>query len=126
IDQASDILKYIRDDINAVIVDEIQFLDEKIVKISEQLASKGLRVILGGLDTDFRGEPFEVTAKLIAISEFVNKLTAICVKCGSPATKTQRIVNQKPASYFDPIVVVGAEEQYEPRCRHCHEVIDKN
>lgn len=125
IDQASDVLKYVSDDIHAVIIDEIQFLDLSIVSISEQLAARGLRVILGGLDTDFRGEPFAVTAHAIAVSEFVTKLTAICVVCGSPATKTQRIVDNQPASYHDPIVVVGAQEQYEPRCRHCHQVKDK-
>lgn len=125
IDNAKDILSHIKEDTYAVVVDEIQFLDKEIIPISEHLASRGVRVILGGLDTDFRGETFMITADLMARAEYVTKLTAICVRCGSPATKTQRIVNGKPAHYLDPIVVVGASEAYEPRCRHCHEVFGK-
>ena len=125
IDKAHDILSHLQEDTYAVVVDEIQFLDQEIITISEHLANDGVRVILGGLDTDFRGEPFMITADLMARAEYVTKLTAICVRCGSPATKTQRIVNGKPAHYLDPIVVVGASEAYEPRCRHCHEVFGK-
>lgn len=125
IDKAHDILSHLKEDTYAVVVDEIQFLDQEIITISEHLANGGVRVILGGLDTDFRGEPFMITADLMARAEYVTKLTAICVRCGSPATKTQRIVNGKPAHFLDPIVVVGASEAYEPRCRHCHEVLGK-
>jgi thymidine kinase len=125
IDNAKDILSHIKEDTYAVVVDEIQFLDKEIIPISEHLANRGVRVILGGLDTDFRGETFMITSDLMARAEYVTKLTAICVRCGSPATKTQRIVNGKPAHYLDPIVVVGASEAYEPRCRHCHEVFGK-
>ena len=125
IDKAHDILSHLQEDTYAVVVDEIQFLDQEIITISEQLANDGVRVILGGLDTDFRGEPFMITADLMARAEYVTKLTAICVRCGSPATKTQRIVNGKPAHLLDLIVVVGASEAYEPRCRHCHEVLGK-
>ncbi len=125
IDKAHDILSHLQEDTYAVVVDEIQFLDQEIITISEHLANDGVRVILGGLDTDFRGEPFMITADLMARAEYVTKLTAICVRCGSPATKTQRIVNGKPAHLLDPIVVVGASEAYEPRCRHCHEVLGK-
>ncbi len=82
-------------------------------------------MIVGGLDTDFRGEAFPIVSELLARAEDVTKLTAICVKCGAPATKTQRIINGVPADYNDPIVLVGASEQYEPRCRHCHEVNKK-
>lgn len=120
--KSTDILKYVKSDTYAVVVDEVQFMDEDIVDVSELLANRGIRVILAGLDNDFRGEPFPIMAKLLAKAEFITKLTAICVKCGAPATRTQRIVNGIPASYFDPIVVVGASEAYEPRCRHCHEV----
>lgn len=122
ISKSTDILKYVKSDTYAVVVDEVQFMDEDIVDVSELLANRGIRVILAGLDNDFRGEPFPIMAKLLAKAEFISKLTAICVKCGAPATRTQRIVNGIPASYFDPIVVVGASEAYEPRCRHCHEV----
>ena len=125
IDAAKDILPFISKDTYAVVIDEIQFLDHELIPLSEHLANIGIRVILGGLDSDFRGEPFPVTAEMMARAEFVTKLTAICVRCGSPATKTQRIVNGKPAHYLDPIVVVGAAEAYEPRCRHCHEVLGK-
>ncbi|MDD4303559.1 MAG: thymidine kinase [Bacilli bacterium] len=125
IDAAKDILPFISEDTYAVVIDEIQFLDHELIPLSEHLANIGIRVILGGLDSDFRGEPFAVTSEMMARAEFVTKLTAICVRCGSPATKTQRIVNGKPAHYLDPIVVVGAAEAYEPRCRHCHEVLGK-
>ncbi|HNY74503.1 MAG TPA: thymidine kinase [Bacilli bacterium] len=125
IDAAKDILPFISEDTYAVVIDEIQFLDHELIPLSEHLANIGIRVILGGLDSDFRSEPFAVTSEMMARAEFVTKLTAICVRCGSPATKTQRIVNGKPAHYLDPIVVVGAAEAYEPRCRHCHEVLGK-
>lgn len=78
-----------------------------------------------GLDTDFRAEPFGVMPQLITQAEFITKLTAVCVKCGAPATRTQRIVNGNPARFTDPIIMVGAAESYEARCRHCHEVVDK-
>ena len=76
-------------------------------------------------DTDFRAEPFGVMPRLITDAEFVTKLTAVCMKCGAPATRTQRLVNGKPAQYTDPIIMVGAAEAYEARCRHCHEVVGK-
>lgn len=122
IQYAKEIYKYLDNTYTAVVVDEIQFLDEDIIEVCSDLADKGYRVIVGGLDSDFKGDPFEITAKLMAKAEFVSKLTAICVKCGAPGTRTQRIVNGKPASYYDPIIIVGASQLYEPRCRHCHEV----
>lgn len=125
IKEAKDILKYISSGCYAVAIDEVQFLDDFILDVASTLAASGLRVILAGLDTDFRGEPFEVIGKLVTVAEDVTKLTAICVVCGAPATKTQRIINGKPAHYTDPVIKVGASESYEPRCRHCHEVIKK-
>lgn len=125
IEKASDILKYVKEDTNAIVVDEVQFLDEEIISIANKLADNGVRVILGGLDMDFRGEPFELMGKLLCIAEEVTKLTAICVQCGDPATRTQRIIKGEPASYNDPIILVGATESYEPRCRHCHVVKNK-
>ena len=125
IEKARDILKYVKEDTNAIVVDEVQFLDEEIISIANKLADNGIRVILGGLDMDFRGEPFELMGKLLCIAEEVTKLTAICVKCGDPATRTQRIIKGEPASYNDPIILVGATESYEPRCRHCHVVKNK-
>jgi thymidine kinase len=105
-----------------VAVDEVQFLDRGLLSLVERLAAQGVRVILAGLDLDFRGEPFGLMPELLARAEFVEKLSAICPRCGAPATRTQRLVNGKPARYSDPIILVGAEEHYEPRCRACHEV----
>ncbi|MCQ2795482.1 MAG: thymidine kinase [Bacilli bacterium] len=122
IKKAHEIYKHISYNTDVVIIDEAQFLDIELVDICEKLANEGRRVICAGLDMDFRGEPFEVMAQLLSKAEDVMKLTAICMKCGAPATRSQRIINGKPARYDDPIVVVGAEEAYEPRCRHCHEV----
>jgi len=125
ISRAKQIFDYIDDKTQVVAIDEIQFLDEESVGICDYLAGKGIRVIVSGLDKDFRGEPFSFMPKLLAIAEYVTKLTAICVKCGEPATRTQRIVNGKPAKYLDPIVMIGAEESYEARCRSCHKVYRK-
>ena len=125
INKAAEILKEIKADTQVVVIDEVQFFDADIVDICEYLADKGIRVIVAGLDKDFRGEPFGVMPQLLTRAEFVTKLTAVCTKCGAPATRTQRLVNGKPASFNNSIVLVGAVEHYEPRCRHCHEVFDK-
>lgn len=122
IETAQDILKYVDHDTEAVVIDEVQFLDHEIIHVVEELANRGIRVIVAGLDRDFRGEPFQNMPELLALAEDVTKLTAICMRCGAPATRTQRLVNGEPASYDDPIIIVGASESYEPRCRHCHEV----
>lgn len=122
ISQAKEIFEYVDEHTDVVAIDEVQFLDEEAVKICEFLADKGVRVIVSGLDREFRGEPFTFMPRLLAIAEYVTKLTAVCVKCGAPATRTQRIVNGKPARYNDPIVLIGAEESYEARCRRCHKV----
>jgi len=125
ISYARQIFDYVDESTDVVAIDEIQFLDEEAVAICEYLASRGKRVIVSGLDKDFRGEPFSFMPKLLAIAEYVTKLTAICVCCGIPATRTQRMVNGKPARYNDPIVLIGAEESYEARCRSCHKVYRK-
>lgn len=122
---ARSILDFVKDDTDVVAIDEIQFFDEDVLLVCDYLARKGLRVMAAGLDTDFRAEPFGVMPRLITDAEFVTKLTAVCMKCGAPATRTQRLVNGKPAQYSDPIIMVGAAEAYEARCRHCHEVIGK-
>ena len=123
--KASQIMEYVKRDTDVVAIDEIQFLDEEAVDICEYLANKGVRVIVSGLDRDFRGEPFSFMPKLLSIAEYVTKLSAICVKCHTPATRTQRIINGKPANYNDPIVLIGAKDSYEARCRGCHEVPGK-
>ena len=108
-----------------IIIDEAQFFDDNIIKVVDNLADEGYRVIVGGLDRDFRGEPFGPMPGLLAIAEFVTKLHAVCVKSGKPATRTQRIINEQPASYNDPILLVGAKESYEPRSRQEHRIPGK-
>ena len=125
VEKAQDILKKIEADTEVVAIDEVQFFDKDIVEVCEYLADKGIRVMVAGLDKDFRGESFGVMPELLTRAEFVTKLTAVCAKCGAPATRTQRLVNGKPAGFEDPIVMVGADESYEPRCRRCHQVPNK-
>ncbi|MBC7194409.1 MAG: thymidine kinase [Caldisericia bacterium] len=125
IDHPEEIILKIEDSTQVVAIDEAQFFNDKIIYVIEFLADKGLRVIVAGLDTDFRGEPFGPMPYILARAEKVDKLTAICVVCGEEATRTQRIINGKPASYYDPIIMVGASEKYEPRCRIHHIVPDK-
>lgn len=110
----------------AIAIDEIQFFDREILEVCDFYASRGIRVICAGLDTDFRGEPFGVMPELLARAEYVTKLNAICQVCGGIATRTQRLINGEPADYDDPIVLIGAKESYEARCRHCHKVTHKN
>ena len=110
------------DDVDVIGIDEVQFFDNGIVNIVETLAEKGHRVIVAGLDMDFRGEPFEPMPKLLAVSERVTKLQAVCAVCGSSSSRTQRLINGKPAKIDDPIILVGANESYEPRCRAHHNV----
>ena len=109
-------------DTTVVGIDEAQFLDEEIVPIVRALADRGVRVIIAGLDQDFRGEPFGCMPLLMAFAERVEKLQAICMVCGEGGTRTQRLVNGKPARYDDPVVIVGAAEMYEARCRKHHQV----
>lgn len=122
IEKAADIRALLEDDTTVVAIDETQFLDNEIVSIVNWLADKGVRVIVAGLDTDFRGEPFGSMPTLTAQAENVDKLHAICMVCGKDASRTQRLVNGSPANYNDPIVIVGASEMYEARCREHHEV----
>ena len=126
IKSSEEILSHITDDIKAVIIDEVQFFDENVINIAEYLADKGLRVICGGLDCDFKGNPFAIVANLLARAESVTKLNAICNVCGNPATRTQRIIDGQPAYEDDPIILVGATEAYEPRCRCCHMVLKRD
>ena len=122
---ADEILQQVDGNLDIVGIDEVQFLDANIVDVVDELAGRGIRVIAAGLDTDFRGEPFGMMPELMARSEAVTKLNAICPICGSPASRTQRLINGKPASYDDPVIMVGASESYEPRCRHHHDVPNK-
>ncbi|SEM80495.1 thymidine kinase [Lihuaxuella thermophila] len=120
---ASEILAGVAPETDVVAIDEVQFFEPEIVEICQKLADQGKRVICAGLDQDFRGQPFGPTPLLLAVAEYVTKLQAICVRCGGPASRTQRIINGRPAAVDEPVIQVGASEQYEARCRHCHEVL---
>jgi thymidine kinase len=122
VEKTSEILQQVDSDTDVVGIDEVQFMDEGVVDVAQQLAEKGIRVLAAGLDMDFRGEPFGAMPTLMAKAERVDKLHAICMTCGNEASRTQRLVNGKPARYDDPVVIVGAAELYEARCRLHHEV----
>ncbi len=122
VEGASEVLKQVEPSTQVVAIDEAQFFDEEILDVCNQLTKRGVRVIIAGLDMDFRGEPFGPMPLLMAEAETIHKLRAICVVCGAEASRTQRLVNGHPATYDDPVILVGAEEAYEARCRHCHQV----
>ena len=119
---STDIFKHINPDIDVIAIDEVQFFDNESLQVVQHLADSGYRVIVAGLDQDFRGEPFGPMPALMSHAERVDKLHAICMVCGDEASRTQRLVNGKPARYDDPVVIVGASEMYEARCRRHHEV----
>jgi thymidine kinase len=119
---SEELLARVAPDTQVVGIDEVQFLDAGVVEVVRALVASGRRVICAGLDLDFRGEPFGPVPTLLALAEHVDKLAAICVVCGEPATRTQRIVDGVPAAYDEPIIVIGATEAYEARCRDCHVV----
>ena len=116
------ITELVQEDTTVVGIDEAQFFDKEISDVAQRLADRGIRVIVAGLDLDFRGEPFGPIPDLMAKAEEVAKLHAICMVCGNEASRTQRLIDGRPAHYNDPIVIVGASEMYEARCREHHEV----
>ncbi|MBA3534936.1 MAG: thymidine kinase [Ardenticatenales bacterium] len=118
---ARDLFTHLHEDTAVVAVDEVQFFDWEIAEVLNDLADRNHRVIAAGLDQDFRGEPFGPMPLLMAQAEEVTKLTAICVVCGDPASRTQRLIDERPAAWDDPVVLVGGRESYEARCRRCHE-----
>ncbi len=122
IEGSREILARLEDDVTVVAIDEAQFFDADVVAVARELAEKGIRVIVAGLDMDFRAEPFGPMPAILAQAEEVSKLRAICMVCGEEASRTQRLVNGMPARYDDPVVIVGADELYEARCRRHHEV----
>jgi thymidine kinase len=126
VDSAAQIAHRIEPTTQVVAIDEAQFLDDGIVPLATTLAERGVRVIVAGTDTDFRGEPFGPMPHLLAVAEVVDKLHAICVMCGSPASRNQRLIEGRPARYDSPIIMVGGEESYEARCRRCHTVPRKD
>ena len=109
-------------DSHVVAVDEAQFLDHGIVAVANDLADRGVRVVISGTDMDFRGEPFGPVPGLLAVAERVDKLHAICVVCGDLATRNQRLIDGRPAPAEGPTIQVGGSESYEARCRSCHAV----
>jgi thymidine kinase len=117
---SAEILELLDMDTQVVAIDEVQFFDKGIINVITDLADNNKRVICAGLDMDFKGVPFGPIPALLAVAEFVDKIQAICVVCGNPATRTQRLINGRPARYDDPIVLIGALESYEARCRKCH------
>jgi thymidine kinase len=126
VQSSAEIELMIRDDTNVVAIDEVQFFGWEVTDLCHKLADRGMRVICAGLDMDFRGEPFGPMPVLMAQAESVEKLQAICVVCGQPASRTQRLINGQPAAYDDPVILVGGSESYEARCRKCHQVPRKN
>lgn len=122
VDSAWQIAQSVDPAAQVIAIDEAQFLDEGIVPLASSLAARGRRVIVAGLDTDFRGQPFGPMPQLMAVAEVVDKLHAICVLCGAPATRTQRLIDGRPASWDSPTIMVGGRESYEARCRACHVV----
>ncbi len=123
---ACQILDYIDKDDDIIAIDELQFFDSGIVSVIAKLISMGKKVIGTGLDLDFKAEPFGYMAELLCFADKVDKLTAICMKCGSEyATRTQRLIDGKPADKSFPLIMIGTDETYEARCVHCYELPDK-
>ncbi len=126
VDSAAQIAQRVERTTQVVAIDEAQFLDASVVPLATSLAERGVRVVVAGTDTDFRGEPFGPMPELLAVAEVVDKLHAICVVCGNPASRNQRLIEGKPARYDSPVIMVGGEESYEARCRSCHKVPRKD
>lgn len=126
VDSSAQIASRIDPTAHVIAIDEAQFLDDGIVDVATWLAERGRRVIVAGTDTDFRGEPFGRMPQLMAVAEIVDKLHAICVLCGAPATRNQRLIDGAPAPYDSPTIMVGGREAYEARCRACHVVGKRN
>jgi len=113
------LIEMVDDTIDVIGIDEIQFFPPAVIPIFQQFVNEGKQVIVAGLDMNFRGEPFGIVPTLMAIADEVIKLRAICISCGNEANLSQRLINGVPARYDDPTILVGGEESYEARCRHC-------
>ena len=120
VDNVADLRSKLDPAADSVLVEEVQFFDESIVDLAVELADRGTDVVLAGLDQDFRRKPFGAMGTLLAVADEVVKLRAICMRCGAPASHTYRSVDGKPARENDPIVLIGATESYEARCRNCY------
>ena len=122
VDHPEKLLTFLDGDTTVVAIDEVQFFAPELISIIDSLLERDIRVIAAGLDTDFRGKPFGIMPQVMCVAEKIQKLQAICVVCGDEACRTQRLVDGKPAYIDDPVILVGAKESYEPRCRRHHEV----
>ena len=122
VSSSEELLERVESATDVVAVEEAQFFDGGIVDACRRLADSGYGVIVAGLDMDFRGEPFGPMPMLLAEADEVVKLRAICARCGRDASRSQRLIDGKPAPASAPTILVGAQETYEARCRHCHEV----
>ncbi len=120
--KSGELLERVEPSTDLVAIEEVQFFDDGIVDVCNKLADRGCGVIASGLDMDFRGEPFGPMSVLLAEADEVVKLRAICARCGRDASRSQRLIDGEPAPAFAPTILVGAQESYEARCRHCHEV----
>lgn len=119
------ILSVVKPEDEIVAIDELQFFDENIVTVISQLMNEGKKVIGTGLDLDFKGDMFGSMPQLMCIATQVDKLHAVCMKCGSDhATRTQRLINGKPADKNSPLIMIGGDETYEARCLKCYELPD--
>jgi thymidine kinase len=123
VSSSGDLERLVEPDTEVIAIEEIQFFDEGIVALCDRWANEGRTVIAAGLDQDFRGQPFGFMPVLLALADEVIKLRAICARCGQPASKTQRLVDGRPASWDEPTILIGAAERYEARCRRCHKVL---
>jgi thymidine kinase len=119
---SSKILELANKNVDVIGIDEVQFFSENIVETICKLIQKGNRVVVSGLDLDFRGNPFGVMPDLMALADKIVKLKAVCAVCFGPAHHTQRLIDGKPAKYDDPVILVGAQDFYEARCRNCFEL----
>ncbi|MCS6831726.1 MAG: thymidine kinase [Armatimonadota bacterium] len=124
VSSSAEMERLIEPDTEVIAIEEIQFFDEGVVNLCNRWANEGRTVIAAGLDQDFRGQPFGFMPILLALADEVVKLRAICARCGQPASKTQRLVDGRPASWDEPTILIGAAEKYEARCRRCHRVLN--
>ena len=124
--QAAQIMTHVKPDDEIVAIDELQFFDPNIVKVVTCLMKEGKRVIGTGLELDFKAEPFGSMPELMCLATKVDKLTAVCMKCGCfYGTRTQRLINGEPADKSSPLIMIGGDESYEARCIKCYELPDK-
>lgn len=124
VSSSADLERLVEPDTEVIAIEEIQFFDEGVVALCDLWANEGRTVIVAGLDQDFRGQPFGFMPVLLALADEVIKLRAICARCGQLASKTQRLVDGRPASWDEPTILIGAAEKYEARCRRCHKVLN--